>query len=650
MPAEAPFSLLAESYQRRSRSLRAEGNDVGRRIAAVVIAALAGFAASPAAHASARATLSARDLPLAGSRASARFDLVGLHWLGGGAVSFRTLSVDGHWSSWRIADRADGVHAGGWRFGEPYWTGPSNRLEWRATSLVRRVRAYFVRSPALDAASRSVASAGAPRFVLRSAWDADEKIRRGAPRYTPAARFAVIHHTAGTNAYGPADSAAIVRGIEIYHVKANGWNDIGYNVLVDRYGQVFEGRYGGITRNVIGAHAGGFNVGSIGVAVIGTYGRRSMSPAARSALVRLLAWRLDVAHVDPLSTVVRVSRGNSKYPEGTRVRLRSLSGHRDTNATDCPGDALYSELPSIATAVASTGLPKLYEPGVSGELGGAIVFAARLSSAQTWTVTVRDPGGGAVALGSGTGSSVRWVWNSAGAKGSSYTWAIAAGPSVRPATGTIGQATPAPPLPPVLTDFTASPGGISPDGDGHDDFVSVTYRLHRPALVSATVLDGAGSPVASLFTLQRQSARVQSWNWTADAVPDGRYTLQIDARDEQGRTVRVSAALLVDRTLGFLRADPQIFSPNGDGALDTITFSFDLGAPAKVAVQVVQAGREVALVFAGDLQPGHQQFVWNGQTPTGTVPDGGYDFVVTALDALAESQQSARFTVDSSAR
>ena len=68
-----------------------------------------------------------------------------------------------------------------------------------------------------------------------------------------------------------AQSAAIVRGIEIYHVKGNGWNDIGYNFLVDKYGQVFEGRYGGVDRPVIGAHAEGFNTGSVGVAVIGDY-------------------------------------------------------------------------------------------------------------------------------------------------------------------------------------------------------------------------------------------------------------------------------------------------------------------------------------------------------------------------------------------
>ena len=54
--------------------------------------------------------------------------------------------------------------------------------------------------------------------------------------------FAVVHHTAGGVPTTPAKSAAMVRGIEVYHVRSNGWNDIGYNFLVDPFGQIFEGR------------------------------------------------------------------------------------------------------------------------------------------------------------------------------------------------------------------------------------------------------------------------------------------------------------------------------------------------------------------------------------------------------------------------
>ena len=222
---------------------------------------------------------------------------------------------------------------------------------------------------------------------------------RARPYYASAVRFAVVHHTAGTNSYSASESAAIVRGIERYHVLANGWNDIGYNFLVDKYGQVFEGRGGGITKNVVGAHAEGFNTGSTGVAVIGNYESQAISPAARTALVKLLAWRLDVAHVNPLGKLTWTSGGNPRYPAGTKVRLRAVSGHRDTGPTSCPGGSLYAQLPGIASGVAATGLPKLYNPVVNGSLGGQVRFTATLTEALPWTVTIRDGDDAVVATG-----------------------------------------------------------------------------------------------------------------------------------------------------------------------------------------------------------------------------------------------------------
>jgi N-acetylmuramoyl-L-alanine amidase-like protein len=629
---------------------------VGRRqIGALAATAALALAGAATAQAGTQAKLVVREVSSAG-QVRARFDLVGLHWRGAGKVRFRTRSVRGRWSAWRIADvdehvnsrSAEATRTRGWRVGEPYWVGPSDRVEWRGTGEVRRVRAHFVSSPAVGVPPRTLDLAGSPRVVMRSAWGADEELRRAAPRYAPRVRFAIVHHTAGTNVYYPEDSAAIVRAIAVYHVQGNGWNDVGYNFLVDKYGQVFEGRYGGIARNVVGAHSAGFNTGSVGVAVMGTYGSRSISPAARAALVRLLAWRLDVAHVDPVSTVTWASGGNSRYPAGTPVTLAAVSGHRDTALTECPGRLLFAALPSIASSAAQAGLPKLYDVAVRGKPGGLVSFSGRLSSPQPWTISVRDSAGAPVAASSGTGSDVRWAWDARGVQGSGYAWRIEA-PSVRPAKGTLGGApSPVPPgpLPPVLSEFAFSPAALSPDGDGFADFATVTYRLRRSALVTARVLgEAASSAPVTLFQDQRQSARLQSWVWTADSVPDGRYVFEISARGGEGTVATVTAQVLVDRTLGFLRAEPLAFSPNGDGKDDTITFSFDLGATAAVKVQVIQYGREIAVVYSGELQPGSQRFVWNGQAPTGMVSPGQYDLVVTALDSLTESMQRLRFTV-----
>src|ERR687883_934803 len=321
--------------------------------------------AFPAAARAGDTSLVVRDVPLRGERAlaatgSPRFDLVGLHWRGSGSVSFSTRSLAGRWSAWRAAapeaeDAPDALSAeaareASWRLGSPYWTGPSDGIRYRLRGRVTRLRAYFVRSKAMAVPPRNLSIAGSPLIVPRLGWSANERIRRARPRYAPALRLAIVHHTAGSNSYSRAESPAIVRAIEIYHVLGNGWNDIGYNFLVDKYGQIFEGRYGGIDRNVVGAHAQGFNTGSVGIALLGTYTSRAPSAAALRSLEALLAWRLDLAHVDSRGTLTYISGGNPRFAAGAPVFLRTISGHRDTGFTTCPGYALYRRLPSIAIA------------------------------------------------------------------------------------------------------------------------------------------------------------------------------------------------------------------------------------------------------------------------------------------------------------
>ena len=223
-------------------------------------------------------------------------------------------------------------------------------------------------------------------------------------------------------------------------MRGNGWNDIGYNFLVDKYGQVFEGRAGGIDRNVIGAQAEGFNTGSVGIAVIGNYSSAQIAPATQTALAKLLAWRLDVAHVDPLGLVTWMSGGNPKYPRGKPVLLRAISGHRDTGFTSCPGTRLYAGSPISPTRSRRWDCRSSTRPPYPAPSGGPVKFTARLSSVEAWVVTARNGAGKPVARGAGTSLAVSWTWNSAGVAAGSYTWTIEAGPDTRPATGTLGRA------------------------------------------------------------------------------------------------------------------------------------------------------------------------------------------------------------------
>ena len=609
-------------------------------------------------------TIVSQDLPVGVSRTTAgaatpkRFDLVGLHWQGSGSVLFRTRSVGGKWTPWRRAapededqpDRgtAESGTRHGWRLGNPYWVGRSDRLEWRLRGKVTRLRAWYVSSPEQRSPLRSVSMVGSPKIVTRAAWHADDEILRGTPRYSGRVYFAVVHHTAGSNVYTAAQSPAIVRAIQLYHVKGNGWNDIGYNFLVDKYGQVFEGRIGGIARNVVGAHAEGFNYGSTGVAVLGNYGSTSITPAAQSALVKLLAWRLDVAHVDPLSLVNWSSGGNPKYPLGTHLRLRAISGHRDTGFTSCPGTRLYARLPDIARQVAATGLPKLYAPTAVGALGGPVKFAARLSAPAAWTVTVKSFTGAVVATGRGTGSVVAWTWNSAAAIPGSYSWTIEAGPDTRPASGTVGQtAVPPPPTPApaLLAGMTLDPQVISPDGDGIADVLTISYTLAARASVTMTVKDASGIVVATRFANQLQSPRRQSFSYTAAGLADGRYTASVSAVGQDGRSSRLEAPFGIDRTLSGLMLSAPVLSPNGDGADDTIAIAFTLAVPANAVVQIEQAGLVLTTVFAGVLPAGTSQVSWDGALPAGLAPPGTYDAAVLVDGPFGQTRHVVAFTV-----
>ncbi len=587
-------------------------------------------------------TMAVHDVPLHASRAlaaaTAKFNMVGLHWQGTGTPSYRTRGADGRWSAWVAADD-DWGRVGVWRRGNPDWVGPASAIQIRTAGHVSRVREYLLWSPPVHVAARRLQIANAPAIIPRSGWQADEEIVRAQPSYAPALRFALVHHTVNANNYTCAEAASIVRGIEVYHVKGNGWNDIGYNLLVDRCGQVYEGRAGGVDKSVIGAHSQGFNTGSVGVALIGTYQSGGPTAAQRQALVNVLAWRLDLAHVDPLSTVTYASGGNGKFRAGTQVALRAVSGHRDTYSTDCPGNGLYGLLPAIAQQVAETGGPKLYAPAAAGALGGPVRFTAKLSAAMPWTVTVRDAAGKVVAAGTGSGTAVDWTWDSkSAAPGASYAWVISAGADLRPASGTLGAKTTAL----TLTKASASPQRI--DGTVATS-TTVSYTLSAPATVTAELLNSAGTAVVTLFTADKP-AGAQSFTFTPTGVPDGSYTIRLTARDPTGREAFASVTVLVNRTLLGFSLDEQLVSPNGDGRRDTATFSISLASASDVTL-TLDAGTTHTPIFSGTLPQGDQEVPWNGTAADGSrVRDGTYRATITLGTPPLSSSQSVPLTVD----
>ena len=626
-------------------------------LAAILVAVVL---ALPATASSAIASITFRAVPLNGDRGLAgspgRFDLVGLRWHGSGSVHFSARSADGVWGPWLDAaaeeeDQPDASarEAGatrGWRVGNPTWVGPANGIRYRITGRVTDLRASFVRSPELMIPLRAVAAAGLPAIVPRSAWGADESIRRNEPEYASSVRLAIVHHTAGPNSYSPSQAAAIMRGIQIYHVKSNGWNDIGYNFLVDRYGTVYEGRYGGIDRNVIGAHARGFNTGSVGAAVIGTFESAAVPAAAAASLEKLLAWRLDLAHVDPLSTLTAISGGSERFPVGIPVFLRAVSGHRDTGLTACPGDLLYAQLGAIASATLGIGLPKLFEPKVTGSIGGPVRFRARVSAPLPWKVVVADSLGQELASGTGQGPTVDWTWDASLVVAKGIRWRIDVAGATS-AAGTLGKAVSGGPL--AITGLTADPETISPNDDGVAESSSITYTTNAAAAVTATLLDATGLEVAEILPSTQLPAGEQAFSFDGLGQPDGVYTVVLTAVGSGGISVSQQLQIAVTRTLGSAALAPAVFTPNGDGKGDELRVTFQLAAPATVRLRVLWDGKWVATPFAGPLEAGLQTIGWDGAKRVGVAPDGPYTAVIEATDTVGTAAISLPFLKDTKA-
>ncbi|MEU4562334.1 N-acetylmuramoyl-L-alanine amidase [Actinoplanes sp. NPDC023936] len=230
-----------------------------------------------------------------------------------------------------------------------------------------------------------------PSYVSRAAWGADERIV-GSISVAGEVRVLWVHHTGfGDNNYSCADSAAIVRSIQLNDVNGRKYSDIGYNYLVDKCGKLFEGRKGGVENAVIGAHAKGFNTNYAGIAVIGNFDTDLVSNAAiEKTLAQVAAARLGKYNYSPTSTVtVAAGSDNDKFKLGDKVTLNRIAGHKDGDATACPGKNLYPRLPAIR-ALASEQITGLALSKVTGATKLGSVYYTKKTVGLTWSVSTAN--------------------------------------------------------------------------------------------------------------------------------------------------------------------------------------------------------------------------------------------------------------------
>jgi hypothetical protein len=609
-------------------------------------------------------------------------------------LSLRT-SLDGEaWGPWlaaplEVAGEGDAATA----YTDPLWTGAARYLQVRAAGAPRHgpSRLTNVRLVAIDPtedgsisarvtgavrrlaatvagvsfAAPASAASSAPVIVTRAEWGADESLRSGDPSVAPV-KVAIVHHTASGNLYAPTDAPALVRGIYAYHTRSLHWDDIAYNFLIDRYGTIYEGRYGGVSQGVVGAHVLGFNTGTTGISVIGTFIDEAPPTEAVTSLERLLAWKLAVHGLDPSGTGQLTCGATDKYAKGATVTFPVIAGHRQANYTECPGDAFYALLPTVRAAVARRMGSAFFadvsvtQPVISPN-GDGVLDTTELDVGMTaiadWSLAIKDVGGQIVASWSGQGATAAVIWDgTAGGSGvpdGVYVAELTATPAGGEATGATTMIT-VDTAAPRLTDIAASPVSFSPNGDGQAETASVSYAPAEACGVRVGILDAAGNVVRWLNGWRTRDPRPYAISWDGRvgggaraAAADGLYRFVVERRDAAGNVARQGVKVALDRTLGFPTSSPATVSPNGDGVRDTARLGFTLTRRASVTVRVIAGDEVVRTLTLGDLAAGKHSAVWDGRAgPDKYLPSSRPTFAVTAVSPLGESSVGRGLVVD----
>jgi hypothetical protein len=337
VPYIVVFALLATAVAWQdvsSRRVDAEAAFGGTRVAAhEVPAAAAGSALPSGEHVIAK--LAATDVK--------PFSLLGVTWKSGmptdAEINVRWRGAKGVWSPWTdIHQQLVPMEDIDGRPGtEPQWVDWADKVAVRVTSATpAKPVGLKVATVMPDRSSATTPVAVAqPAIILRSQWGASSQSECSQPIYGTTTMGAVIHHTAGSNSYSASESASIVRAIQAYHMKSRSWCDIGYNFLVDRYGQIFEGRAGGIDKPVRAAHSGNAAVNELtmGVSLMGTFESAPLTDAMKTSTTNLVAWRFSRYGIP----------ATGSYPIGGKT-LQRIDGHRSVVSTACPGAQAWSWL------------------------------------------------------------------------------------------------------------------------------------------------------------------------------------------------------------------------------------------------------------------------------------------------------------------
>lgn len=260
--------------------------------------------------------------------------------------------VDGHWGNWESMEAFHEGHTEGRNVfeGHPVFTkvdsvqfkALSNNLNWTIR--------IFIAGESQNAPEERIAESvpcSQPAYCDRDCW-CDTCLSQNSSPTTPT--HLIIHHSAGFSA--APDYKQVMTYYWDFHVNTNGWDDIGYNWLIDPNGVIYEAR----GSNTLGAHFSCMNSNTLGICMIGNYVSQPPSDTAMGSLLALLAYEASTNNIDP---------DGMSYHSTSQLNLYNISSHRDGNGatapgscpkgTVCPGDSLYALLPEIRNTLNAKG-------------------------------------------------------------------------------------------------------------------------------------------------------------------------------------------------------------------------------------------------------------------------------------------------------